>query len=61
MDIADYLKKRAEGIAEVLSTVPDSQLWRFGSYKHGEGLRIEKFAVDELLWQRRGDKYAAYA
>ena len=43
MDIADHLKKRAELIAEVLSTVPDSQLWRFGSYKHGEGLRIEKF------------------
>ena len=57
MDIADHLKKRTELIAEVLSAVPDDLLWRLGSYKHGEGLRIEKFAVDELLWQRRGDKY----
>ena len=59
MDIADHLKKRAELIAEVLSTVPDSQLWRFGSYKHGEGLRVEKFIDDgaELLYQRSGDKY----
>ena len=59
MDIADHVQGRAELIAEVLSAVPEKQLWRFDTYKHGEGLWVEKFvdAGAELLYKRRGDKY----